>query len=66
MFYCKNEFSTKGQHLIERQAYVVVGHGSNARSVYRNVYENKDGEFYVSYSGFFVTVEERGELWFSE
>lgn len=45
---------------------MVVGHGPQARSVYRNVYENEDGEFYVRYDGFIVTVEESGELWFSE
>lgn len=66
MFHDKNEFNTNGQTIVERHAYVVVGHGPQARSVYRNVYENEDGEFYVRYDGFIVTVEESGELWFSE
>lgn len=65
MFYTKDEFNTKGQKVIERHAYVVVGHGSQAKYVYRNVYENEDMEFYVIYDGFIVTVEESGEVWFS-
>ena len=40
MFYLKDEFNTNGQTIVERHAYVVVGHGPQARSVYRNVYEN--------------------------
>ena len=63
MFFLKDEFNTNGQHVIESHAYVVIGHGSQARSVYRNVYENNDGEFYVLYDGFIVTVEENGEVW---
>lgn len=63
MFYTKDEFNTKGQHVIERHAYVVIGHGSQARYVCRNVYENNDMEFYVIYDGFIVTVEENGEVW---
>lgn len=66
MFYLKDEFNTNGQHVIERHAYVVIGHGSEARSVYRNVFENEDMEFYVNYDGFIVTVEENGEVWFSK
>lgn len=66
MFYLKDEFNTNGQTIVERHAYVVVGHGPQARSVYRNVYENEDMEFYVNYDGFIVTVEENGEVWFSE
>ena len=63
MFYLKDEFNTNGQRVIDRHAYVVIGHGSEARSVYRNVYENEDMEFYVRYDGFIVTVEENGEVW---
>ena len=63
MFFLKDEFNTNGQHVIERHAYVVIGHGSQERSVYRNVYENEDMEFYVNYDGFIVTVEENGEVW---
>ena len=66
MFYLKDEFNTNGQKVIERHAYVVVGHGSQARSVYRNVYENEEMEFYVNYDGFIVTVEENGGAWFSK
>lgn len=65
MFYRKDEFNTKGQSVVERQAYVVIGHGSRAHSVYRNVYKNDDMEFYVHYDGFIVTVEENGEIWLS-
>ena len=63
MFFVKDEFNTSGQKVIERHAYVVIGHGSQARSVYRNVYENDDMEFYVIYDGFIVTVEQNGEVW---
>lgn len=66
MFCLKDEFNTNGQTIVERRAYVVIGHGPQARSVYRNVYENEDGEFYVRYDGFIVTVGESGEIWFSE
>lgn len=66
MFYLKDEFNTNGQSVVERHAYVVIGHGSEAHSVYRNVYENEDMEFYVHYDGFIVTVEESGEVWLSE
>lgn len=65
MFFVKDEFNTNGQKVIERHAYVVIGHGSQARSVFRNVYENEDMEFYVNYDGFIVTVEENGEIWLS-
>lgn len=65
MFYLKDEFNTNGQKVIESHAYVVIGHGSEVRRVYRNVYENEDMEFYVRYDGFIVTVEEYGEVWFS-
>ena len=65
MFYTKDEFNTNGQKVIERHAYVVIGHGSRARSVYRNVYENEDMEFYVIYDGFIVTVDGHGEIWSS-
>lgn len=65
MFFTKDEFNTSGQHVIERHAYVVIGHGSKAHYVCRNVYENKDMEFYVIYDGFIVTVEENGEVWYS-
>ena len=63
MFFLKDEFNTNGQHVIESHAYVVIGHGSQAHYVCRNVYENNDGEFYVIYDGFIVTVEENGEVW---
>lgn len=63
MFYLRDEFNTNGQSVIEGHAYVVIGHGSEARGVYRNVYENEDMEFYVHYDGFIVTVEENGEVW---
>ena len=63
MFFFNDEFNTNGQHVIERHAHVVIGHGSQARSVYRNVYENKDMVFYVHYDCFIVTVEENGEVW---
>lgn len=63
MFFLKDEFNTNGQHVIERHAYVVIGHGSQAHYVCRNVYENEDMEFYVNYDGFIVTVEENGEVW---
>ena len=66
MFYSKDEFNTNGQTIVERHAYVVIGHGPKARSVYRNVYENEDMEFYVHYDGFIVTVEENGEVWCGE
>lgn len=66
MFFVKDEFNTNGQKVIERHAYVVIGHGSQARSVFRNVYENEDMEFYVNCDGFIVTVEENGEVWFSK
>lgn len=65
MFFVKDEFNTNGQKVIERHAYVVIGHGSRARSVCRNVYENEDMEFYVRYDGFIVTVEQNGEIWLS-
>lgn len=65
MFFVKDEFNTNGQKVIERHAYVVIGHGSQARSVFRNVYENEDMEFYVNYDGFIVTVEQNGEIWLS-
>lgn len=63
MFFVKDEFNTSGQKVIERHAYVVVGHGSQAHYVCRNVYENNDMEFYVIYDGFIVTVEQNGEVW---
>lgn len=66
MFYTKDEFNTNGQKVIERNAYVVVGHGSQAHSICRNVYENDDMELYVNYDGFIVTVEDNGEVWFSK
>lgn len=65
MFYTKHEFNTNGQKVIERHAYVVIGHGSQAHYVDRNVYENEDMELYVIYDGFIVTVEQKGEVWFS-
>lgn len=66
MFYFKDEFNAKGQHVIERQAYVVIGSGPRSHSVCRNVYENEDGEFYVYYDGVVILVEESGEIWLSE
>lgn len=53
MFYVKDEFNTNGQKVIERHAYVVIGHGSQAHYVCRN-------------DGFIVTVEDNGEAWFSK
>nr|DAF04132.1 MAG TPA: hypothetical protein [Caudoviricetes sp.] len=66
MFYFKGDFNTNGQRVIERHAYVVIGRGPRAHSIRRNVYENEDMDFYVYYEDVVITVEENGEVWFSE
>ena len=63
MFHLKDEFKTNGQTIVERHSYVVVGHGPQARSVYRNVYENEDGVYYVRYDGSIMTVSSDRGIW---
>lgn len=63
MFHDKDEFNTNGQTLVERNAYVVTGYGNGAKTVYRNVYENEDGENYVRYDGSIMTVDSITGIW---
>lgn len=63
MFYNKSEFNTNGQTLVEKNAYVVTGHGSRSKALCRNVYENEDGVDYVRYDGSIMTVNSTMGIW---
>lgn len=63
MFHFKDEFNTNGQTIVERNAYVVTGYGNGFRTVYRNVYENEDGVYYVRYDGSIMTVSSDRGIW---